>query len=264
MKGSTALSLVAAVALLLVPITLLASDSFKDVPDTNVHHEDIGWLADNGVTQGCNPPGNSRFCPEDPVLRQEMASFLRRLAENESVNAGLLQGMTPDELIATAEGTPGPQGPAGPEGPEGPEGPTGPQGPQGLPGNANVESYEFTVQSGDWGDSEDLGHDNHHRRYLIDPSRVGGTDLVSFFNEGGAVIAYSDGFGEWKALPYLASHAIPNGHIGIRLEYFPRTGMLSLAKTTNGWDSVELVEQQMPAAMRFRIVLIEGGLTTSP
>jgi glycosyl hydrolase family 18 (putative chitinase)/S-layer family protein len=36
---------------------------------------DIVWLADSGITTGC---GGGRFCPTDPVARDQMASFLTR------------------------------------------------------------------------------------------------------------------------------------------------------------------------------------------
>lgn len=39
---------------------------------------DARWAADNGITQGCNPPENTKFCPDDPVTREQMAAFLRR------------------------------------------------------------------------------------------------------------------------------------------------------------------------------------------
>ena len=39
---------------------------------------DIDKLGTAGVTRGCNPPANDRFCPQDFVLRDQMASFLSR------------------------------------------------------------------------------------------------------------------------------------------------------------------------------------------
>ena len=39
---------------------------------------DIGVLAAAGITRGCNPPVNDRFCPDSPVTRAEMATFLAR------------------------------------------------------------------------------------------------------------------------------------------------------------------------------------------
>ncbi len=39
---------------------------------------DIVWLGATGVTRGCNPPTNDRFCPGDPVTRGQMAAFLTR------------------------------------------------------------------------------------------------------------------------------------------------------------------------------------------
>jgi hypothetical protein len=39
---------------------------------------DIAALAATGVTKGCNPPANTRFCPDQPVTRAQMASLLIR------------------------------------------------------------------------------------------------------------------------------------------------------------------------------------------
>lgn len=43
--------------------------------------EEIRWLKQQGITLGCNPPLNDRFCPSDPVTRAQMASFLARALE---------------------------------------------------------------------------------------------------------------------------------------------------------------------------------------
>ena len=51
---------------------------FRDVPATSRFAWDIAWLAAAGITRGCNPPDNDRFCPTDPVTRQQMAAFLTR------------------------------------------------------------------------------------------------------------------------------------------------------------------------------------------
>lgn len=52
----------------------------KDFVDDNgsIHEAAIEALADAGITQGCNPPSNTQFCPSSPVLRDQMASFLAR------------------------------------------------------------------------------------------------------------------------------------------------------------------------------------------
>ncbi|VAV92897.1 hypothetical protein MNBD_ACTINO02-2304 [hydrothermal vent metagenome] len=31
-----------------------------------------------GITLGCNPPDNDRFCPDNVVTREQMAAFLQR------------------------------------------------------------------------------------------------------------------------------------------------------------------------------------------
>ncbi|MDH5421299.1 MAG: GerMN domain-containing protein [Acidimicrobiia bacterium] len=54
-----------------------AVDAFTD--DTgSIHENDINAIAAVGITFGCNPPANDRFCPTRPVTRAQMASFLVR------------------------------------------------------------------------------------------------------------------------------------------------------------------------------------------
>jgi hypothetical protein len=90
-RGKPVLALCAALIIAL-PLTVIAADGFTDVPDSNIHHDDIAWLRDSGVTRGCNPPANTRYCPDQNVTRAQMASFLRRLAENQVVNAATAPG----------------------------------------------------------------------------------------------------------------------------------------------------------------------------
>lgn len=54
-----------------------AGDLFID-DDVSIFEGDIDRLGTAGVTKGCNPPANDLFCPKDPVLRDQMASFLAR------------------------------------------------------------------------------------------------------------------------------------------------------------------------------------------
>jgi hypothetical protein len=49
--------------------------------DGSVFESDIERLAAAGITYGCNPPSNTRFCPGDTVTRGQMAAFLRRALE---------------------------------------------------------------------------------------------------------------------------------------------------------------------------------------
>lgn len=73
--------------MLIAPAVGWAADRFDDVPDSSIFHDDISWLADSGVTRGCNPPENSEFCPNDVVRRDTMAAFLHRLATSQVVDA---------------------------------------------------------------------------------------------------------------------------------------------------------------------------------
>jgi hypothetical protein len=56
----------------------LAAATFSDVPATHTFFGDIEWLAAEGITRGCNPPSNSRYCPDSSVTRGQMAAFLNR------------------------------------------------------------------------------------------------------------------------------------------------------------------------------------------
>lgn len=101
-------------ALIVAPLTAIASHSFTDVPDSNTFHEDIAAIADAGVTFGCNPPTNDEYCPNDNVTRGQMAAFMNRLG-------ALGPGKTPVANAATAleaehattADTASPTGPAG-------------------------------------------------------------------------------------------------------------------------------------------------------
>jgi hypothetical protein len=52
-------------------------DHFID--DESSQFEDaIDKIATAGITLGCNPPTNNRFCPKDLVTRGQMAAFFQR------------------------------------------------------------------------------------------------------------------------------------------------------------------------------------------
>jgi len=53
--------------------------------DGTTHEANIDKIADSGITKGCNPPANDRFCPSREITRGEMAAFLRRILELPSV-----------------------------------------------------------------------------------------------------------------------------------------------------------------------------------
>lgn len=55
----------------------ITGPAFGDIGG-NVFASDIEWLADSGITKGCNPPTNTLFCPDEPVTRGQMAAFLHR------------------------------------------------------------------------------------------------------------------------------------------------------------------------------------------
>ncbi len=78
--------LVVSLAFVLVASLSVTSGAFAASPITNsfvddegsVHEADIEAIRAAGITKGCNPPVNNRFCPEEPVTRGQMAAFLVR------------------------------------------------------------------------------------------------------------------------------------------------------------------------------------------
>jgi hypothetical protein len=68
--------------------------TFIDVTSTNTFFSEIEWLAEEGVTKGCNPPLNDRFCPNNPVTRGQMAAFLYRALD---LPAGTRDAFTDDD-----------------------------------------------------------------------------------------------------------------------------------------------------------------------
>ena len=56
--------------------------SFSDVTADTPHADDIAWLASTGVSEGwLMPDGSREFRGMSEVVRQDMAAFLRRMAE---------------------------------------------------------------------------------------------------------------------------------------------------------------------------------------
>jgi hypothetical protein len=67
-------------------LTHTGNVEFSD-DDRSVFENDIELIAAAGITQGCNPPSNTRFCPDDYVTRGQMAAFLTRGLGLSSVSA---------------------------------------------------------------------------------------------------------------------------------------------------------------------------------
>ncbi len=88
---------------MIIPALAVASSTFDDVSDGNIFHDDIAWLDANDITDGCNPAqGNTNFCPEDFVTREQMAKFLHRLVLNVGVEGppGADGGVSGYEIVA--------------------------------------------------------------------------------------------------------------------------------------------------------------------
>jgi len=58
-------------------LTVRADDPFVD-DDGSIFESEIEKLAAAGITTGCNPPDNDRYCPDADVTRGQMAALLTR------------------------------------------------------------------------------------------------------------------------------------------------------------------------------------------
>lgn len=76
---------------LLVPVAAIAGGRFGDVQGGSTHAPGIGWVADHEITLGCNPAG-TLYCPNEPVSRAQMATFMRRLAD--ATSPGITTGVS--------------------------------------------------------------------------------------------------------------------------------------------------------------------------
>ena len=72
----------AVLLLALVPLAALADTPFTDLNAGSVHNANIDAIYNAGITTGCFPlpDSNPRYCPNDAVTREQMASFLARAA----------------------------------------------------------------------------------------------------------------------------------------------------------------------------------------
>jgi len=96
----TTVLLTAVIAVLVAaPTAVWASHQFTDVPDSHTFHNSIDWMKDNNITVGCNPPANTEYCPDDNVTRGQMSAFMKRLAENQVVDARSVNGVTTDRFF---------------------------------------------------------------------------------------------------------------------------------------------------------------------
>ena len=75
------------------------TDHFID-DNNSIFEASINSLADAGITKGCNPPTNNRYCPNSPVDRGAMAAFLRRAL---NLPAYVIQIPMSDDSVVTCE-----------------------------------------------------------------------------------------------------------------------------------------------------------------
>ena len=115
--------------------------AFVDVAQNDPFCPQITWLAERGVTLGCEiiDAGHRMFCPGSATRRDQLAAFLYRTAGTlfplNCAPGSVMQWNGTDWVCAIAVGPPGPQGI------QGPPGPPGRHGSQGVPGSARRHRF---------------------------------------------------------------------------------------------------------------------------
>ena len=99
------------------PIAVFAAGGHFTDDDSSAFESHINWMADAGITLGCNPPANDLYCPNDNVTRGQMAAFMHRFAQyldaedgtpaeadhaTSADNADTVGGYAPDSLVRAA------------------------------------------------------------------------------------------------------------------------------------------------------------------
>lgn len=85
-----------AIVLIALPAIAVASDTFADVPNSNIFHNQINAIKDAGITAGCGGPN---YCPNQAVTRGQMAGFMHRGYGRVAWDGGF--GSVPTELVGT-------------------------------------------------------------------------------------------------------------------------------------------------------------------
>ncbi|HSJ35610.1 MAG TPA: BACON domain-containing protein [Acidimicrobiia bacterium] len=82
----------------------VAENFFTD-DNGNIFEPQINAIARVGITRGCNPPANTEYCADNPVRRDEMASFLSRVAAIETTGTTVTTTPAPTTSIPGATTT---------------------------------------------------------------------------------------------------------------------------------------------------------------
>jgi hypothetical protein len=249
--------IIATVVALLLPVAAIAGNSsgFDDAPDDNIFASDIGWMKDNGISKGCNPPANTFFCPSDDVTREQMSAFMHRLGTSRVVDAGTVEGLTAAELKGQTGDT-GAAGPAGADGAKGDQGDTGAKGDTGDTGaKGDQGDTGDTGAKGDTGDTGPAGAD-------------GGDGVVLGFYERTWSTSYSEGllFGGSVSAPDASQPTCDAGDYGTgSWHWISGNGFVTNNKiSTNGANAVMAFSATVFGDGTIEATLICADVTPAP
>ncbi len=147
---------------------------------------------------------------------------------------------------------------------DGTDGTEGEQGPAGQDGNANVATYEFSIERNDWGPNLHYGSNNIKRAFEVTPELINGTEIINSYYNGDAVISYvrpvDSGYNELFITPFSGNFQRPDAsQYGVRIDYSPTRGSLHIARTEHGFDSQSIVLDDIPGEIDVRMIIIDAS-----
>ncbi len=89
-------------AVLAIPATAYGTHVFADVSDSHPHADGIQFVHDSGVSIGCQD--GTVYCPDDPVTRAQMGTFMYRLSGNDPATDPSVHAMASLDQFALVTG----------------------------------------------------------------------------------------------------------------------------------------------------------------
>lgn len=217
-----AIAVVSTAILLAVGSVAVASHNFTDVDEGNIFHDDIAWMAENGITYGY---GDGTYGPKDFMTREQMAAFMHRLYNRIQRDIPEVPDLSElaVEVFNQIEsggveviGVQGPQGPKGDPGPQGPAGPQGLQGKQGDPGQNGVSGYEVTNRTAVLDGKGENPNVTYHPFTAI-PGAPGGYRVTHTCDDGKVALSGGIQYDSGPRIPFgmMASYPVYDDDSGV-------------------------------------------------
>lgn len=220
-----AIAVVSTAILLAVGSVAVASHNFTDVDEGNIFHDDIAWMAENGITYGY---GDGTYGPKDFMTREQMAAFMHRLYNRiqrdipEVPDLSELAVEVFNEIesggveVIGVQGPQGPKGDPGPQGPQGPKGADGKDGQDGKDGKDGVSGYEVTNRTAVLDGKGENPNVTYHPFTAI-PGAPGGYRVTHTCDDGKVALSGGIQYDSGPRIPFgmMASYPVYDDDSGV-------------------------------------------------